>query len=529
MNKIAKNTALLIFTTLLGRASGFLRELVLARQFGASTTSDAFVVAYTMPFVLLMGFASAIATIYIPMFLRVSAQSEAGGKHLSNNLVTILCLLGITASAIFMIYPQGIVRLFAIGFDTQTFELTVLLARIMMWSVTPILLTNLFSAYLQIQGSFFICGSYTLLVNACIIASLLSAEPGRLSVLGFGVLGGYAAACILFIAVSYMKGFRYAPVLDLKTDETKTFLALFLPVFLNGAIQQINNLIDRSFASTLAAGTVSALNYSSKCQEFITAVFVASMVTVLFPQLSRLHNIGDHEQIKECLSQGMGVIALFILPVTVGLIVLARPMITLLFARGSFNEQDIQMTSECLVFYSIGLIGYNINPLLSKVFYALEDSKTPAINSAIAVGINILLNIILIKNLQHRGLALATSGASIIATVLLLVSLNKKLGTLNLRSTLLNSAKICAASLVMGSVVFAANKALPHLFGYLFHWVGINVVLSILLGLAVYVPLLLLLRVHQVHALVNITQSKLSLLRIARQARLKSWEKRNET
>lgn len=522
MNKIAKNTTLLILTTLLGRASGFLRELVLARQFGASGVSDAFVVAYTMPFVLLMGFASAIATIYIPMFLRVNSQSEADGKHLSNNLVTILCLLGITVSALFMLYPHSIVRLFAVGFDARTLELTVMLARFMMWSITPILLTNLFSAYLQLQGSFFICGSYTLLVNACIIASLLNAAPGSLSVLGFGVLGGYIAACILFIAVSYKKGFRYAPVLDFKSDETKTFLALFLPVFLNGAIQQINNLIDRSFASTLAEGTVSALNYSSKCQEFITAVFVASMITVLFPQLSRLHNIGDHQKIKEYLAQGLSVIALFILPVTVGLIVLARPVITLLFARGSFNEQAVKITFECLMFYSVGLIGFNINPLLSKVFYALEDSKTPTVNSTIAVGINILLNIILIKNMQHRGLALATSIASIVATILLLVSLNKKLGSLNLRGTLIDITKMGISSLIMGGIVFAVNRALFYMCGNSFHWVGVNVVLSITLGLAVYVPLLLLLRVRQARDIVDIAKSKLNLLRFSRQARLKS-------
>ncbi len=524
MNKIAKNTTLLILTTLLGRASGFIRELVLAQQFGASTISDAYVVAYTLPFVLLMGVASAMATIYIPMFLRVSAQSEADGRHLSSNLVTILCLLGLTISALFSVFPQGVVRLFAVGFDAQTFDLTVLLARIMIWSLTPILLANLFSSYLQIQGAFFICGSYTLLVNTCIIASLLSATPGNLSVLGFGVLGGYAVACILFICVSFKSGFRYTPVLDLKSNEIKVFFGLFLPIFLNGAVQQINNLIDRNFASTLAEGTVSAMNYASKCQEFITVVFVTSMVTVLFPQFSRLHNIGDHQKIKEYLSRGLNSIIIFILPVTVGLIVLAKPMITLLFARGSFDEQDIRITSECLIFYSVGLIGYNVNPLISKVFYALEDSKTPTVNSAIAVGCNILLNIILISGMQHRGLALASSIASIITSTLLLISLNKKLGSLDLRKFFFSSTKICLASLVMGGIVFAANTAFAYLLGNSFLSVAVNVTVSILLGLLIYTSLLLILRVPQVYEVLDIVKEKLKLQHFARQKRLKSMD-----
>ncbi len=522
MNKIARNTTLLIITTLLGRASGFLRELVLAQRFGASTISDAYVVAYTLPFVLLMGVASAIATIYIPLFMRVSAQSKAEGNHISSNLVTISCLLGLILSAFISVFPQGIVRLFAVGFDAQAFNLAVLLVRIMIWSLTPILLANLFSSYLQIQGVFFICGSYTLLVNICIIVSLLSATPENLSVLGFGVLGGYSVACILFVCVSIKEGFRYTPVLDFKSSESKAFFVLFLPVFLNGAVQQVNSLIDRSFASTLAEGTVSAMNYASKCQEFITAVFVASMVTVLFPQLSRLHNIGDDQKIKEYLSHGLGIIIIFILPVTVGLIVLAKPIITLLFARGSFNEQDIRLTSECLIFYSVGLIGYNINPLLSKVFYALEDTKTPTINSAIAVGCNVLLNMILIRGMQHRGLALASSIASIITTVLLLISLHKKLGALNLRSLFFSGTKICVASLIMGGFVIAANSMLSHLFGSSFLSNAVNVTVSVLLGLLIYASFLLILRVPQANEIVNIVKAKLSLLFFARRTRLKS-------
>jgi putative peptidoglycan lipid II flippase len=232
--------------------------------------------------------------------------------------------------------------------------------------------------------------------------------------------------------------------------------------------------------------------------------------------------MGDDQKIKEYLSHGLGIIIIFILPVTVGLIVLAKPIVSLLFARGSFNEQDIRLTSECLIFYSVGLIGYNINPLLSKAFYALEDTKTPTVNSAIAVGCNVLLNIILISGMQHRGLALASSIASIITTVLLLMSLKKKLGALNLRSLLFSGIKMFMASLIMGGAVFTANRALASLFGSSFRSAAVNVTVSVLLGLLIYAFLVLILRVPQATEILNIVKARLSVVFFARRARVKS-------
>lgn len=189
-----------------------------------------------------------------------------------------------------------------------------------------------------------------------------------------------------------------------------------LPVFIGVAINELNVLVDKSLASSLVSGSISALNYANKLNSLILGVFISAITTVIFPLLAKESNSGNIKGMKMIMRYGVNLILLITIPATVGLIVLAKPIVEVAFETGEFDATATIMTTQALIFYSLGLVAMALRLLITKVYYSLQDTKTPMVNSAISVGFNIVLNIILVRFMTHAGLALATSIATIIAT-----------------------------------------------------------------------------------------------------------------
>lgn len=420
---------------------------------------------------------------------------------MSYNLLTILMIAGIVLSAIFMLFPQPVVRLFAVGFNTQTFDLTVVLSKTMMWALTPILIINLISSYLQINGPFLLPASYSIIINTFIISSIFLSSPNNTGVLSTGALLGFVFAACAIMLQSARSGFRYKPILAPDENIRKIF-TLFIPVFLSSMVTQISKILDRTFASVLDTGTVSAMNYASKLQDFISALFVASLAIVLFPEISKLDSEKDIKMLKSYTIQSLNAMSIVLMPIIMGAIVLAEPIVRTLFMRGAFNEAAVRLTSESLSFYSIGFLALGFNMILTRVFHSLQDTRTPAINSIIAVSLNILLNFLLIDPMVHRGLALATSISGIVTTAMLLRSLWKKIGGMGMKGLLTELSKAAFASLLMGISVWIVHRMMQPLLSIAsFKGNLLVLVVCVVSGATLYcVLLLLLLRVKQVHA-----------------------------
>lgn len=495
MNKLVKNTTIVMAATILGKLSGFLREVVLAGKYGTSPVSDAFVIAYNIPNILLSSIAGAIAIIFIPMYTKLASEDKTAAQKMVNNLVTILVAAGAALSLLFWLFPQIVVRIFAVGFQGETFVLTVSLIKTMIWSLVPILLINLFSSYLQINGRFLLPGSYSTIINTCVIVAFFLSSADYTSPLGFGMLFGFWAAALALIVQSAKQGFHYKPSFHLD-ENVKQVFSLFIPVFLSNTVVQISKIFDRNFASVLGEGTVSALNYASKLQEFISAVFIVSVATVVFPEISKLDKIRDTATLKGYISKSLNAISLIVVPITIGTIVLSEPLVKILFMRGAFDDAAVKLTSESLSFYAIGLLAIGYNMILSRAFYALQDTKTPAINSAIAMMLDILLNFLLLKPMAHKGLALSTSISGIVTTVFLLFSLRKKLGSLGLRFLLSELTKIIVSAISMGVVVSAVFLKVSVSFSLdSFISNTLAILLCVGIGAAEYIIMLFLFRV----------------------------------
>ncbi len=500
MQKTAKYTIILMVTTVLAKMLGFVREMVLAYRFGAGAVSDAYVICFSIPTVIFAGLGTAIMTCYISIYSELEVNSPRRLQQFHNSTTSLILIISAVLVGVFQAFAEPIVKLFAFGFDAETMQFAVGLARVMVISLLFIALSYMLQGYLQMKGSFVAVGLVSVPMNILVIATILLSADNSIIVLGMGPVLGYAVAVGMLLGVAMKKGYTYWPQLKLDDPGLRKLLRLVLPIFAGRTIIQINALIDRSLGSTLIEGSVSALNYANRVFGVVTSVFVVSLITAVFPQLSRQNAKHNMRSIKKTTRSGMGMVTLIVLPMSAALIFFSEPIIRILFERGAFGEQAVTLTAEALAFYSIGLIFYSYRDVLSNVFYSMQDTKIPTINSIVAVVLNIGLNYVLIGPLAHKGLALATSLSSVITVIALMVSLRHKIGRMGWHSLLVSGVKMLAGT---GVMIAAAKGA---------YW-GVETLLkstepllpmiaAACVGVVVYVVVLLLLGTREMAQLI---------------------------
>ena len=450
----------IIWLTVISTASkflGFLREIALSYFYGASEVSDAYLISITIPAVIFAFVGAALSTSYIPLFTSVERErGEEGAIRFSNNVVNFILVFACIVVVIGLIFTTPIVKVFASGFSGETLSLAVFFTRVSIAAVFFTGLTYIFKSFLQIRNDFIPPALIGLPYNIIVIASIaLSAWTSSIFLpLGFAL----AAASQLFFLLpfAYKKGYRYCFTLDKSDPHIRKMVFLALPVILGVSVSQINTLVDRTLASRIVVGGISALNYANRLNGFIQGIFVMSVSTVMFPAISRMASANNITGLKGTLAKTMNLVSLIVVPFTVGTMIFAVPVIKLLFGRGAFGLKAVELTSYALFFYAVGMTAVAYREILSRAFYAMHDTKTPMVNGAIAVVANIILNIILSRFLGIGGLALATSISAILAVALMFMSLRKKIGPFGIKNIAGTLGKIALASAVMGVLAKAA-------------------------------------------------------------------------
>ncbi|HSQ87301.1 murein biosynthesis integral membrane protein MurJ [Romboutsia sp.] len=499
MSKVAKATLALMIATMLSKVLGFGRELVLASSYGMSSYTDAYLIALNMPNTIFAAVGTAIATTFIPMYYTVSnEQGEEGANKFTNNIFNIVLTICIVVAILGIVFTKPLVKVFAMGFEGETLELAIYFTRIIIVGIIFMGLSNLMTAFLQAKNNFSVPGLIGIPFNVFIIIGIILSVGRSPFILAICTFLGLASQFLFQLPFAIKKGYRYKPYIKFKDKDMKNMLWLVGPVFIGVAVNQINTMVDRTLASTLTEGSVTALNYSNRLNLFVISMFIASISTVIYPMLSKLSSDDNKEKFTEAVVTSVNTITLLVIPVSVGAMVLATPIVKFLFERGEFNAHATAMTASALVFYSIGLIGFGIRDILGKVFYSLQDTKTPMINGAIAMGINIVLNIILVRFMGHNGLAFATSISAILTIVLLFRSLKKKVGYFGQDKIIKVIIKSFVSAVIMGVIsVLTYNILIGALgSGTLVEMIALFV--AIIIGAIAYVILIIMLKVEEI-------------------------------
>lgn len=433
--KLLKSTAVTGGMTLISRITGLVRDIVFAHVIGASAgvAADAFYVAFRIPnfFRRIFG-EGAFAQAFVPVYAehQAGATDDARQTFLSNisgilgSTVLVVTVLGVIAAPL-------VVTILAPGFLAvpEKYELTVEMLRITFPYLAFISLVALAAGILNTHGQFGVPAFTPVLLNLSLIAAALWLAPkiGNAGLaLAWGVLA--AGAVQLVFQLPFLRRIRALPRprLDWRNSGVKRVLKLMLPAIFGSSVVQINMLVNTLLASFLVTGSVSWLYYSDRLMEFPLGVFGIALATVILPTLSRRHVSASPEEFSQLLDWALRWVFLIAVPASVGLIVLAKPILTTLFQYGQFGPYDVDMTSRALMAFSFGLVAFIAVKILASGFYARQNTSTPAKVAALSVVANVILSLALISPLAHTGLALSISLAAFVNAGLLLRLLRKE-------------------------------------------------------------------------------------------------------
>jgi putative peptidoglycan lipid II flippase len=491
--------------TILSKTIGFGRELILSYFYGASNVSDAYLISITIPSVIFGFVLTGLGAGYIPMYSKLlKNEGELKANLFTSNLVNILVLICSIIVVIGIVFTDPIVKIFASGFEGETLSLATQFTKVSIWAIYFSGIVTIFSGYLQIKGNYVIPALVGLPFNFFILISIIISQYTGNLIMAFGYVVAMGSQLILMIPYMRKNKYHYSPVFKLRDEHIINMAYIVMPLIIGVSVNQINALVDRTIASKIAIGGISALNYASKLNGFVQGIFVLSIATVLYPTISNLAAEKKIVLLKKSLSESITGINLLLVPATTGSMVFAAPIVSALFARGAFDNNALSMTASSLFFYSFGMIGIGLREILSRVFYALQDTKTPMINAAVGMVINIVLNIILSRYLGIGGLALATSIAAIFTTALLFISLHKKIGPFGMKQISISFLKILFASLIMGRL---AKLSFNYLTTSLSE--NLSLLLAIGVGAVSYFVIIYFMKIEDVDVIVGVIKKKL--------------------
>ena len=438
---------------------GFVREMVIASGFGASSFTDAYLAAYTIPYffqtILGYAFVSAVLPMLSQYWRRDGDNTEA--CRLGSTLINIVAAGMLLLSILGMLASRELIWLTAPELAGDTAALAAQLTRIIFPSA-------LFMAVgMVISGILNSCYRFTAAALApgvaalgIILATVFFAD-GNIWVVAWGTLIGYVGYFLLTAVDLPRTGFRYRFVWDLKHPAIRRALSNLLPIVVGLAVTQIYTIINRIFASGLEEGSISVLNYASKLINLPLGLFVSAIITAAFPALAEQAQQADGIRLKTTVSRGLSMILLVVVPATCGLILLDEPLVRLLFQSGQFGQEETSATVYALLTMGPSLIFLAISMMLIRVYHARGDVKTPLYTGLISIAVNVLVSLALLDTMEQGALGLANTIAAAVNALLMWILLEKKVQFSTGNGLIRDILVILVATAVMGLAVGFAS------------------------------------------------------------------------
>lgn len=450
------------------RILGVVREQVLAAYFGAGNAMDAYNVAFRIPNLVRDLFAEgAMSAAFVPTFTRrLTTESRESAWQLGNTVINALLLITGVLVLAGMFFAEPLVTALAGNYANVAgkLDLTVFLTRVMLPFLTLVAVAAALMGMLNSLHKFFIPALSPAMFNVGTIVCALALVPlmprfglEPITAIAIGTLVGGLGQVIIQWPVLARQGFHYRPTLDLKDEGLKRVLVLMGPGTVGLAATQVNVFVNTVLATGEGTGAVSWLNFAFRLMYLPIGLFGVSIATAAVPAVSRQAAENDQVGMRRTVADSLSLMMMLNVPATIGLAVLAIPIVQVIFERRAFTHADTLATAAALQLYAIGLVGYSVVRIASPTFYALNESRTPVKVSMVSVLVNAALNVALARVMGYRGLALGTSIAALVNAGLLLVFLHRRLDGLEDRRVTLSLAKIVLASLVMGAAAIGVD------------------------------------------------------------------------
>ena len=511
VQSIAAAALVIMFMNLASKLLGFVRETVIAREYGATFLTDAYNAAYTIPYFLQMVLGMALVTSIVPVVAeRLLRGEEKEAWRIASITLNWTVLIMAVFTLLGMLGAGALVNLITPGFPRETADLTVFLTVIMFPSVVFMGAGMLFTGVLNAKKRFAVAAFAPGFSNLIIIISVLFLGHYGVHYLAWGTLAGMVGAMLIQAPVLKRAGFHYTWSWELRHPEVRGLFLNLLPIFVGTAVNQIYLAINRYFASGLAEGSISALNYAGKLMNLPVGIFALAVSSAIFPTLAEQAVRGDTRVLAHTLNRGLKLVLLIALPAAAGLMALDTPIVKLLFERGAFDTGATGMTADALFYLAAGMFAVSANMVITRAYYALRDVSTPLIIGLLSIAVNVLVSLALADEMGHSGLALANTVATVFAAVFMYILLRRRLPRLYFGDLFSSAVKALLASILTG---FSALAAYRYLVGSLLTapdgmtLLG-GVAVAILAGMLVYGIALLILREGEAISLLKTIRTK---------------------
>lgn len=425
--KIAKVSLILIVAGTLGHILSLGKEILVANYFGITKVMDAFYAAIAVPNMINNILVTTFGAIFIPVFIKYKLKNREEANHIASMVLNYLSVFFAFISVLLFVFAPWIIKYGFHGLEMESAVLAVKILRVVSFTVILSGLIGIFSSILNAVKCFtWPAYSRMFITIFTILFILLFAERISIFTLVYGLFVGLFVQFLFLIPIAWRNGFRY--YFDFKCSAAKEMLSnagLFFVVCVGG---QINVLVDKIMASNLVPGSIAALGYAGRLIQVPLIIFSGAIATAVFPFFSSQVAENKIDEMKDSFAKSIRMSGFIFIPLTVLIVLFARPIIQLLFQRGAFTQEATDLTSIIFICYSFQLLFYAITMILVKIFLALRAIKILLILTALQVFMNIILNFVFIKIISPpaAGIALATSVISLNTTILLFIFLKKK-------------------------------------------------------------------------------------------------------
>ncbi|MBN2136415.1 MAG: murein biosynthesis integral membrane protein MurJ [Sedimentisphaerales bacterium] len=468
--------------TALSRVFGLVRDVAYSHFFGANQLLDAWIIAFRIPNLSrrLFGEGAASASL-IPVYSETLHADKEQAAILANSVVTVMFVI----LAGLVLLGEGVIWLYyAIFARTSETTLILSLSSVMLPYMLFVCMVAVIAGLLNVHRHFAAPAAAPLLLNIFIIASVVITGwflhiEARAQLFYIAVAVLLAGVGQIGMQVPALKrcGLSLRPAWEVRSEQFRKILVLMGPMILGLTVTQINTLADdliawwfssspekgayfelfgKQIAYPMERGSVSHLYYAQRLYQLPLGVLGISLATAIFPVMSENVARKDFAALRATIARGIRGTVFIAIPATMGLVLVARPLISAAFEHGKFDSEDTMMVTRTLCFYAAGLSGYFAQQILARAFYSMQDSRTPMHSALAAVSANCVLNLTLIWYLDRAGLACATAICSYVQVLILIAALRKRVGPTILDGLPRTAAKTVAATMFMGAVGMAA-------------------------------------------------------------------------
>lgn len=504
-NKIFKAAFLVMIIGILSRFLGLFRDILVGYQFGVSIYTDAYKAAVSVPETIFTIVGLAISTVFIPMLSKVKYEKSKDEMFkFSNNIISILLVISIIVFSLGFLFTDKIVGFMFDGFTKDKFILTVFLTRITLFNLLFLSINACYTAMLQVCEDFVIPSILGMFFNAPMIIYLLFFNDINIIGLTIANVIGNFLRVVVQVPVLYKHGYKFKLFINIKDERIKKILMLIIPVIIGSGANSLNMIVDMKVASSLGDGAVSALDFAQKIIVFANTAITTSIVSVMYPIMANKLNEGDNEGFSIYLKKSISIIALLLVPISIGFILLNKELISAFYERGKFNDIAVGITSSAFLGYSLVLPFTGIRDILNSSLFSMQKTKVTTINGVIGVVVNIILSISLSKIFGIFGVALASTIASMITAILLFISTRKFVGNFNVIPIIIKLLKILLSAIIMFFVLVMLNNILVLNNSIL------TILFNFIIGVIVYFIVCKILKIEELNEAIYMIRNKVS-------------------